>query len=83
MRVKKSNPQYAELVASSLIHFSIKDYGYFFTRQEWEDIPFMNQQPAFNPVSEYLEVEMEETANGLRRKWVVQNTPIEELMTEP
>lgn len=82
MRVKKSNPQYAELVASSLIHFSVKDYGYFFTRQEWHEIPFINQQPTFNPESEYLEVEIQETPNGLRRLWVVQNTPIEELITE-
>lgn len=79
MRIKKSNPQYAELVASSLIHFSIKDYGYFFTREQWAEIPFMNQQPAFNPTSEYLEVTMTETPDGLRRQWIVSPIPIEEV----
>jgi hypothetical protein len=73
----KSNRRYAELVGSSPIHFSVKNYGFFMTPEEWRQIPILNAQPSVGE-GQYLNLIMLEVNGQLRRQWVVEEVPPEE-----
>jgi hypothetical protein len=78
MRLLKSDPRWQQALQEYPYVFSVKDYGYFYSRAEWGAIPFVNSQPSFNATSQFLEVRMIETAQGVRREWFVSDNPIEE-----
>lgn len=72
----KNDPSYnTEMAKSYTYTFSVKDYTYFFTREEWNSIPTINSQPHFNPETEYL-VLIEKEVNGeVVREWTVDTIP--------
>ena len=78
MRILKSDSRWEQAIQDYPYVFSVKDYGYFYSRAEWEAIPFANSQPAFNPLTQYLEVRMIETAQGVMREWFISDNPIED-----
>jgi hypothetical protein len=69
-RILKSNPEYPRLVASSPIHFSVKDYGFFLTPEEWRNVPIINEQPSTQE-GQFLNLVMVDVDGQLRREWVV------------
>lgn len=70
-RLLKSNPEYPALVASSPIHYSVGDYGFFLTPEEWRNIPIVNTQPIAGE-GEYLNLIMVEIDGQLRRQWTLE-----------
>lgn len=71
IRIYKTAPEYAEALQIYPYVFSIRNYTYFFTRQEWNDMPFTNSQPAFDPSSEDLTVEEYEENDTVKRRWII------------
>jgi hypothetical protein len=51
--------------------FSIRDYAYFFTRQEWNSIQVTNVQPVFNADTQDLVIEEYELNSEVKRRWIV------------
>lgn len=72
-RLLKSNPEYPALVASSPIHYSVGDYGFFLTPEEWRQIPIINSQPSIT-TNQYLNLVMVEVGGQLSRQWIVEET---------
>jgi hypothetical protein len=70
-RLLKSNPEYSTLVASSPIHYSVRDYGLFLSHEEWRNIPIINQQPVAGD-GQYLSIIIVEVDGQLRRQWMVE-----------
>ena len=77
MKLYKSNPEYAEALKVYPYVFSIRNYGYFFSREDWNAIQFTNVQPTFNPETEDLLVEEYEEDDVVKRRWVVEPKPPE------
>lgn len=77
--VYKSNPNYWHIMQEANAYtFSVKDYTYFYSREEWEAIPTINQQPVFNPETEYLLLQEIEQNGQVVRQWVKDIIPPEE-----
>jgi hypothetical protein len=70
-RLLKSNPEYSTLVASSPIHYSVRDYGLFLSHEEWRQIPIINTQPVAGE-GQYLSIIIVEVDGQLRRQWMVE-----------
>lgn len=73
----KGTEKHDESLALYPYVFSVKNYAYFFSKEEWESIPFTNKQPDFNPASQFLQVETYEENNELKNRWIVTNFPPE------
>ena len=68
---KSQAVQYAQALETYPYVFSIRDYGYFFTRQEWNDIQVTNVQPAFNAATHDLIIEEYEENDQVKRRWII------------
>ena len=73
----KSEENYYNVLKRGSYIFSIKDYTYIFTKQEWDEIPIVNNQPSFNVVSQYLQIETFEEDGVVKRRWIVTDVPPE------
>lgn len=71
IRLYKTDVGYAEALQTYPYVFSVRNYAYFFTRQEWADMPFTNTQPSFNPETQDLVVEEYEDGDVVNRRWIV------------
>lgn len=72
----KTDPRYnSEMLKAYPYTFSVKNYTYFFTREEWDAIPTLNTPPAYDPETEYLALVEQEENNGVVRRWVKDVVP--------
>lgn len=71
IRIYKTDEEYGQALQLYPYVFSVRNYAYFFTRQEWDDMPFTNTQPAFNPETQDLVVEEYEENDSVKRRWIV------------
>jgi hypothetical protein len=78
MRILKDTPLWDDAIKAFPVVFSVKNYGYFYTLEAFQAIPFINQQPSFNATTQYLEVRLIETVQGVRQEWFVSELPVEE-----
>ena len=67
---KSQTEEYAEALETYPYVFSIRNYGYFFSREDWNAIEFTNAQPAFNPLIEDLVAEEYEESGVVKRRWI-------------
>lgn len=70
----KTDEGYDALLAQYPYVFSIRNYTYFFTKEEWAAIPITNTPPAFNPETQDLLLEEYEDSGVVKRRWVVSAT---------
>ena len=78
VKLARNSPGHNELFLQYPIVFGIKNYSYFMTYEEYDDIPFVNSQPAFDANSQYLTIETFEEDDTLKRRWVVTDTEPED-----
>lgn len=71
IRLYKTDEGYAQALQQYPYVFSVRNYAYFFTREQWAAMPFTNTQPAFNPETQDLVVEEYEDGYVIKRRWIV------------
>lgn len=71
IKLYKIDNGYVEALQLYPYVFSIRNYTYFFTKEEWAAMPFTNTQPAFNPDTHDLVVEDYEEDDVVKRRWIV------------
>lgn len=78
VKVFRTHPEHNSFYKEYPIAVGIKNYTYFMSYQELQDIPFSNTQPTFDPLLENLSLQIIEDNGILSRVWVIEPITEEE-----